>query len=165
MQRLLFALATLLVCAPLIVSRGAGEKPPQTEQVRRGAALYDVRCAVCHGDTGLGLEEARLAFPEDHRRCERCHKPNNPSQMTPEQMNPRNAFSVGDPPTLYKRDLGFSDAWALHRYIQVAMPRPFPGSLSAEESLAVTAYVLELRGVLPPGVTLNEENAATFSLR
>ena len=46
-----------------------------------GRSLYAFDCSVCHGPTGGGLEEARLAFPPEHRRCTRCHKPNNPVVM------------------------------------------------------------------------------------
>lgn len=37
-----------------------------TEQLEHGAQTYDLHCATCHGDTGLGFAEAKLAFLEDH---------------------------------------------------------------------------------------------------
>ena len=115
-------------------------------QVRqRGAALYAEHCAVCHGETGQGLSEARLAFPEDHRRCESCHRPHNPPQMDLQAMHSRNAFSIGDAPALLGEGAlaNFSDEGVLRSYIRATMPRPFPGSLSDQDYADLSAFLLQ----------------------
>lgn len=131
--------------------------PPlrSVSQLARGRSIFALRCAVCHGETGRGLEEARLAFPEDHRRCESCHKPGNPDRQAElpnsfETMRGRvavgNAFAIGSAPPL--RGPGtlsaFKDAAALQRYIRAAMPRHAPGTLNGEQGYALTAFILKL---------------------
>lgn len=156
--------------------------PPlrQVSQLARGRSIFALRCAVCHGETGGGLEEARLAFPEDHRRCESCHKPGNPRRQADmlgsfETMRGRvavgNAFSIGSPPPLRGQGVlpAFENAAALQRYIRAAMPRHAPGSLNGEQSYALTAFILELNldlnRALPTGAEVNRENAKRLRLR
>ena len=133
-------------------------------QSARGADLYKLRCAVCHGATGQGLAEARLAFPEDHRRCSRCHKQGNPALMADPFID-NNMFDVGDAPGLVgEAELAaFPNAAVLYSYIQAAMPRHAPGTLTDQEYWDVAAHVLRLNHALPEGVTLTEQNAATLS--
>jgi mono/diheme cytochrome c family protein len=138
-----------------------------SEQVVRGAELYDWHCAVCHGPTALGFEEAKLAFPENHRDCQSCHRSNNPSTRANMQGNDneRETFSIGVAPTLRHADglLTFSNAGVLYAYIQGAMPRYEPGKLSKQEALDITAFLLALRG-LEPDHELTEENAISVPL-
>ena len=121
-------------------------RPGAEAGTEMGADLFYRRCSVCHGKTGLGLEEARAAFPESHRRCTQCHKSGGP-QLLVVPFNDNNMFDVGVPPAL--RGPGtlpaFTDAGALRRYIQAAMPRHAPGSLSEAEAAAITAFIEELR--------------------
>ena len=116
--------------------------------VRDGALLYDHHCSACHGDTGGGLAEARTSFPEDKRSCTRCHKSTNPPQMDHLAMNWRNAFDVGvAPPLIGPAALdGFASGAALFGYVRATMPRPWPGSLSDEEYLAITAFLAAANG-------------------
>ena len=120
-----------------------------TEQAQDGARLFDYHCSACHGDTGLGLDEAKTSFPVGKRECTECHRETNPAQMEYELMRPNFAFSVGDPPAL--RGEGtlakFSSARTLHAYIQATMPRPFPGQLPGDEVWAITAFLLHANGV------------------
>lgn len=103
------------------------------DEVVRGAESYDLNCAVCHGDTGLGYLEAPLAFPADHRTCARCHRPGNPRQMSFETMMERqhDLFDLGQAPAL--RGPGALDAFAsdaaLFGYTRATMPRYQPGRL------------------------------------
>lgn len=95
-------------------------------QAERGAAVYAFSCAVCHGPTGLGFEEAQAAFPEDHRNCFRCHRERNPPQMpASEIMGSVLAFSLGEPPPLADaaRLARFGTAGALLHYVRATMPR------------------------------------------
>jgi hypothetical protein len=135
-------------------------------QVLQGADLYYENCAVCHGDTAQGLEEARLVFPEDHQKCEHCHKRGNPPQMSLEHMNYRNAFSIGNAPALKDAEAlkKWGSALGLNAYISAAMPRPFPGSLEKENYWAITSFLLEINGLLPKDMVLTADNAALISL-
>jgi mono/diheme cytochrome c family protein len=108
----------------------------------QGEELYGRRCAVCHGPTALGLEEARLAFPESHRRCTQCHKSGGPRRLT-YPINDRHMFDVGRaPPLRGPGTLGaLRDSAALRAYIQAAMPRHAPGTLSVAEADALATFL------------------------
>jgi mono/diheme cytochrome c family protein len=156
MQRMLLTLYAGVLIGALQVTLSPSARADEVAgaalaaQLAEGQALYAFNCAVCHGAQGLGLAEARLAFPADHQNCEWCHKPHNPRQMTLEQMTPHNAFSVGKaPPLSGAGTLGaFPNALALYSYSRATMPRFEPARHSDEEYLAMTAYILSLRGEL-----------------
>ena len=115
------------------------------EAVLRGAYAYDQNCAVCHGDTGLGYEEARLAFPADHRTCTRCHRPGNVREMSFATMMERqhDLFDLGAPPAL--RGPGALSAFAtdavLLAYTRATMPRYQPGRLDDEGYADLVAFM------------------------
>jgi len=116
-----------------------------TDEVLRGAYAYDQNCSVCHGDTGLGYDEARLAFPADHRTCTRCHRPGNVREMSFETMMERqhDLFALGDPPAL--RGPGalssFPTDGALFAYTRATMPRYQPGRLDDEAYADLVAFM------------------------
>lgn len=123
-------------------------QPGEAATLELGAEVFARSCAVCHGATGLGLAEAKEAFPESHRRCTHCHRPGNPSMMDLRQIEARqnDIFDIGEPPPLrgeaaMANEIG-SDS--LREYIQATMPRYAPGSLTADEYLAVTEFLLHL---------------------
>lgn len=147
-----FSLSVLCLTAGLLLA-AAPPSDAQQRQVQEGKRIFDLSCAVCHGDTGGGLEEARLTFPEDHRRCESCHKPGNPDLQAEmpdsfELMRGRvavgSAFAIGEAPPLKGKGalLAFGDAEALSAYIRASMPRYAPGTLSEAQSRALTALIL-----------------------
>jgi len=115
------------------------------EAVVRGAFTYDQNCSVCHGDTGLGYEEARLAFPADHRNCTRCHRPGNEREMSFETMMERqhDLFDVGVAPAL--RGPGalaaFTNDAVLLAYTRATMPRYQPGRLDDEGYADLVAFM------------------------
>lgn len=137
-------------------------------QVLRGAELYELHCSACHGNSGLGLAEARLSFPEDHRNCEECHRSSNPAKA--EDMGEmlelgRQCFSLGQPPDLRADTLmRFGNAGALYSYIKSAMPRWAPGNLPESEYIDITAFLLALNENLPPDADLTPQNAALVLL-
>ena len=166
----------------LLVTTAASQQAPaqpttapttQAQQLAAGSRLYELHCTVCHGDTGGGLAEARLAFPEDHRRCESCHKPGNPDLQAEmpdsfELMRGRvavgNAFAIGVAPPLVGEGAlsAYSDAAALSAYIRTAMPRYAPGTLNERQVLALTARLLKWNRALPEGAVLTRENAKSL---
>jgi mono/diheme cytochrome c family protein len=157
-------LVSLLLIATIASDMDTTAVSALEAQLTYGKELYDFNCAVCHGERGLGLDDARLSFPEDHRYCEQCHRPSNPRRMTLEQMTPLNAFSVGDAPPLAGEGSlsAFPNALALYSYSRATMPRFEPARHTDEEYLAITAYILALRQNLSE--VLNFENLAAISL-
>ena len=142
------ALLVTLVWSLALASKSTNAEDAKTDSAQqRGAVLYAEHCAVCHGKTAQGFSEARLAFPEDHRRCESCHRPNNPPQMDLLAMHSRNAFSVGEAPALVGEGAltAFPNEAALRSYISKTMPRPFPGSLSEQDYADLSAFLLGLK--------------------
>jgi mono/diheme cytochrome c family protein len=150
----LLLLPVSLVLAVVALAQAQDDGESRTRQVSpilsKGAAVFSVACSVCHGATGMGLDEARKDFPPDHRRCYRCHRPSNPPTMALAQIEARqhDLFSIGEPPPL-RGSGAFAAAAspaALRAYLAAAMPRSRPGSLSPEEYDALTAYLLYLNG-------------------
>ncbi len=165
------ALPILSFLLAVLFTLALGDEPPSVpsvasnEQVARGEELYKTKCAVCHGATALGFDEARAAFPEEDRHCERCHKPNNTREWNQKTIIHNNMFSLGTPPALRGESTlhALKDAGALFHYMRATMPRYAPGRLTDEQYLDITAFLLALRGAsLQDAVT--EENAATFLL-
>lgn len=155
MLKTMVLLMTVLLVLGLSASKPAAQPEGTDRLAERGSHIFALRCAVCHGETGGGLAEARLAFPEDHRRCESCHKPGNPDRQADMRNSFElmrgpvavgNAFAIGEAPAL--RGPGalsaFGDPAALRAYIQAAMPRHVPGSLNAAQSKALSAFIQEL---------------------
>lgn len=138
-----------------------------SDQVRSGAEHYDLVCAACHGDTGLGYAEAVIPFPASHQRCSRCHLDTNPDRMVDMTITEINSFHLGDPPALRgPGTLGsFPDGGALHAYIRATMPRYDPGGLDDEIYLDLTVFLLALRGQIAADVALTPEELATIELR
>lgn len=162
---LCLSLLIAVIAQPRERTHSSGLTPQGNAQVLLGAELYYENCSVCHGDTGLGYAEAKTAFPEEERRCEQCHRPKNPPQMVMEQMDYNFAFSLGNPPALRgdaaPHSLG--NGATLYSYVRSAMPRPFPGTLSEKEALAITAFLLEANGK-PVGGVLTLETAAEYTI-
>lgn len=150
----LITLALLVTGAFILLSlakpaRAAVGPSPKTSDEFPGAmlgqALYEGYCITCHGETGSGLEEARIRFPETHQKCERCHRVEFPS--IPQYGG--EAFSIGNPPALkgLRASGRFASQNALYGFIRATMPRWAPGSLADEEYLALSQYLWEVLGV------------------
>ena len=129
-------------------------------QADTGAEVYWLVCLPCHGDRGQGLtDEWREVFGPEDMDCwqSKCHASNHPD---PGFELPRTIPAVLGPGTLTRLANGLE----LYNLIAGSMPWWNPGSLSAQESWALTAYLLRERSALPERVTLNAGNAPIFSL-
>ena len=95
--------------------------PPGRATAAEGRALYDRRCAACHGPTGQEGPDARLAGGQ--------------------------GSLAGDQP---RKTVGsyWPVATTLWDYVNRAMPFNQPGSLSAPEVYATVAYVLYLNDIV-----------------
>jgi cytochrome c len=102
--------------------------PPGHGSVRDGAALFEARCAACHGAKGEGGSADALAGGQG-------------SLATPKPVRTVGSY--------------WPYATTLFDYIRRAMPFDAPQTLSADETYALSAYVLHLNGLLPQDAVLD----------
>lgn len=95
--------------------------PPGRSTAIDGRALFDRRCASCHGPGGRGATADEL-------------------------VTPRHPLSDPDPDKSIGNYWPF--ATTLFDFIRRAMPMDAPGSLSADEVYALAAYLLYANGVI-----------------
>jgi mono/diheme cytochrome c family protein len=100
------------------VSPQGKQLPPGSGTVRAGATVYAQKCVVCHGTNGTGTVLHRGLIPLGNAKPVKIA-----GSLVPY------ATTVWD-------------------FINRAMPSTKPGSLTAEEVYAVTAYVLYLNEVI-----------------
>jgi cytochrome c len=104
--------------------------PDGSGTAARGKALFADNCAACHGDNGIGGIKDRL---------------------------------VGGMGTLTSdmpiKTVGsfWPYATTLFDYIRRAMPYPAPGSLNADDTYALAAYILSLNGIIPAEGKLDKD--------
>jgi cytochrome c len=135
--------------------------PASPSQADRGAQVYWLSCLPCHGDIGQGLtDEFRQAYPPEDRNCwdSGCHgeRPYDNGFKLPTSIP-----GVVGPDMLQK----FSNAAILQAFIKSAMPFWKPGSLTEENSWAVTAFLLRQNGLWDDRAELNASNADQVSVR
>ncbi|BAU88927.1 c-type cytochrome [Methylorubrum rhodesianum] len=102
--------------------------PPGHGSVRDGASLYAARCAACHGARGEGAAAEALAGGQG-------------SLASAKPLRTVGSF--------------WPYATTLFDYVRRAMPFDAPQSLTANETYAVSAYVLHLNGLLPEEASLD----------
>lgn len=134
--------------------------PPQPVQADLGAEPYYQICLACHGNWGQGLtdEWREIGFGEDMNCWQsKCHASNHPPQGF--------EFPREVPPLLGKNALiRIADAKELYQVIYETMPWWAPGSLTEEEAINISAYIMRARGELPEGIVLTQANLAAFPL-
>ncbi len=96
-----------------------------------GARVYEVRCKECHGDQGVGGDQASLVG-------------------TPEQLQ--------QAPPVKTVGSFWPFATTLFDYTRRAMPFEEPGSLSSDQVYAVTAYILYLNGIVGEDTVMDRES-------
>lgn len=106
--------------------------PPGSGSAKQGAALFATRCAACHGDHG----EGRGDFPA--------------------LAGGRGSLSTDKPILTVGSYWPYSTT--VWDYIRRAMPYRNPGSLSANEVYALTAYVLFMNGIVGQSDVLDRTN-------
>jgi len=107
---------------------GAG-LPPGSGTPQQGAAIFAQRCAVCHGEKGGGGPNDRLVGGV--------------------------GTLTGDQPPVKTVGSYWPYATTLFDYIRRAMPLPQPQSLTNPEAYALTAYILNLNGIVGDGEVIN----------
>lgn len=112
------------------------ELPAGRGSAADGAKIFAAQCAACHGANGQGMEPvypALIGRPAEVESFDFA-------------SNPKAARTIGN---------YWSHATTLYDYIRRAMPLYTPGSLSADETYAVTAYLLAANRVIPDTAVLD----------
>lgn len=112
------------------------ELPAGRGSVREGAAIYATQCAACHGVEGQGLH------------------PVYPALVGRDPLGEDFGFAAdaGIPRTIGNY---WSHATTLYDYIRRAMPLYTPGALTADQTYAVTAFLLAANRVIPDTAVLD----------
>jgi len=121
--------------------------PEGEGSVEDGDELYEAQCASCHGDFGGGGN----GYPQLAGGNQ--SKDENGVVIT---LKNQRAYGKTDAP---KRTVGtyWPVATTLFTYIRDAMPYASPKSLSADETYAITAYILAQNGIKIDGEEMDEE--------
>lgn len=108
--------------------------PPGRGTAAGGAAVYAAKCAICHGARGEGLG----TYPPVVGRL------------------PNDSFPFADDPKL-TRTVGnyWPYATTLFDYVRRTMPITAPGSLTADETYALVAFVLAENGIIDRNAVLD----------
>ncbi len=119
------------------IGRDGSGLPPGSGTVSHGREVFEQQCAACHGDKGQGGIGDQLAG----------------GQGTLAAAEPVRTVGSYWPyaPTLFD-------------YIRRAMPQNAPQSLSNEDVYAVSAYVLNLNGLLPADAALDAKTLAAIKM-
>ena len=119
------------------IDRDGNNLPPGSGSVSRGHEVFDQQCASCHGANGEGGLGERLVGGQG-------------TLATPVPVQ-----TVGSywpyAPTLFD-------------YIRRAMPQNAPQSLSNDDLYAVSAYILNLNGLLPADATLDARTLSAIKM-
>lgn len=136
---------------------------PAPTQADEGAQLYWLHCQPCHGDIGQGLTDApdddwRAQYPEEDGNCwdAGCHgaRPYEEGFTLPKQV----------PAVIGAEALTrFATAAEMTNFVQTAMPFQVPNSLTEEEYLQISAFLLRENNVSYED-TLTMQNIATIQL-
>ena len=119
------------------IGRDGSNLPPGSGSVPRGRTVFAEQCAACHGDKGQGGVGDRL-------------------------VGGQGTLATAKP----VRTVGSYWAYAptLFDYIRRAMPQNAPQSLSNEDVYAVSAYILNLNGLVPAEATLDAKTLAAIKM-
>lgn len=110
------------------VGRDGKNLPAGSGSVERGRALFNAKCAACHGEKGEGGLGDRLVGGQG-------------SLNTPKPVKTVGSY--------------WPYATTLFDYIRRAMPLNSPQSLDNEDVYAVAAFILYLNGLVPETATLD----------
>ena len=105
------------------------ELPPGSATAKSGKAVYDTKCAVCHGPTG---------------------------KEGPQDVLVGGTGTLNTPKPLKTVGSYWPYATTLWDYINRAMPFDHSGTLTPDEVYAVSAYVLFLNGIVGEHDVLNQ---------
>lgn len=128
--------AALIARWDVDVSPNGAGLPPGRGTVQQGAAIFAQKCAVCHGAKGQG----QAIYPQLIGR--------EPQQGFPFGLDPKLPKTIGN---------YWPYATTVFDYVRRAMPFTAPGSLSADDAYAVTAFLLAANGVVPSTAVMDAQ--------
>lgn len=119
------------------IGRDGEGLPPGSGSAMEGRKIFEEKCASCHGEKGEGGIGDKLAG----------------GQGTLASAKPVKTVGSFWPyaPTLFD-------------YVRRAMPMNAPQSLSAPEVYALSAYILNLNGLVPDDATLDAKSLAAIKM-
>ncbi|QAU45821.1 c-type cytochrome [Bradyrhizobium guangzhouense] len=119
------------------IGRDGSNLPKGSGSVRRGREVFAQQCASCHGDGGEGGVGDRLVGGQG---------------------------TIGTPKPIRTVGSYWPYAPTLFDYIRRAMPQNAPQSLSDEDVYAVSAYILNLNGLVGADATLDARSLAAIKM-
>jgi len=119
------------------VDRQGNNLPAGSGSVSRGREVFDQQCAACHGAKGEGGVGDQLVGGQG-------------TLATPKPVKTVGSY--------------WPYATTLFDYIRRAMPQNAPQSLSNEDVYAVSAYILQLNGLLPAEATLDARSLSAIKM-
>ena len=123
--------------------------PPGSGSVQKGQAIWDGKCAECHGTFG----ESNQVFPPIV------------GGTTADDIRTGHAKALvtgGEARTTLMKLAHISTLWD---YVRRAMPWNAPKTLSVDEVYAVVAYILNLGDIVPDTFVLSDKNIAEVQQR
>jgi mono/diheme cytochrome c family protein len=117
--------------------------PPGSGTARDGAALYAQKCGACHGPNGEGATADPLVGAE----------PKDTAPFGPEYERWRN----GRPDAPFTIGNYWPYATTIFDYVRRAMPANAPGTLTGNETYALTAWLLARNGIVADDAVMNAE--------
>jgi mono/diheme cytochrome c family protein len=135
--------ATEIAAVDIDVSPNGAGLPAGSGTPEQGAPIFAGACASCHGANGEGKAPA---YP----------------QLV---GGPKGVFNFASD---YKIPRTIGNYWpyatTLYDYIRRAMPLTAPGSLNADQTYAVTAFLLNKEGIIPDGTVLDAKSLAAIKM-
>jgi len=117
--------------------------PPGSGMAREGGELYARQCAACHGPKGEGGQAERLVGAEP-----RGLAPFGPEYERWRDGRPDVPFTIGN---------YWPYAATLFDYIRRAMPANAPGTLTADETYGLVAWLLAQNGIIADTAVMNAD--------
>ena len=119
------------------IDRHGNNLPPGSGSVSRGREVFAQQCAACHGAKGEGGIGDQLVGGQG-------------TLATPKPVRTVGSY--------------WPYASTLFDYIRRAMPQNAPQSLSNDDVYAVSAYILNLNGLLPADATLDARTLSAIKM-
>jgi cytochrome c551/c552 len=123
--------------------------PPGSGTVAKGQEVWEGKCAHCHGIFGDSNEVFSPLI----------------GGTTADDIKTGRVAKLMDPTSGRSTIMKVPTVSTLWDYINRAMPWTAPKSLSTEEVYSVTAFLLNLGGVVPDNFTLSDKNMAEVQAR
>lgn len=114
----------------IAIAPDGAELPPGRGDARTGAAIYAARCAACHGASG---------------------------REGPDPVLVGGRGSLASAAPLQTIGSYWPYATTVYDYVHRAMPFTAPGSLTADEVYAVTAFLLHANGIIEVDTVLDRD--------